>query len=32
MPIIHPCDPRYNAKLYIPKLTEEERRAQTTPL
>lgn len=27
-----PYDPRYNAKIYIPKLTEEERRARATPL
>ncbi len=32
MPINHPYDPRYNAKIYIPKLTEEERRARATPL
>ena len=32
MPINQPYDPRYNAKLYIPKLTEEERRARATPL
>ena len=32
MPINHPYDPRYNAKVYIPKLTEEERKARATPL
>jgi len=32
MPINQPYDPRFNAKLYIPKLTEEERRARATPL
>ena len=32
MPINQPYDPRYNAKLYIPKLTEEQRRARATPL
>lgn len=32
MPVNHPYDPRYNAKIYIPKLTEEERRARATPL
>lgn len=32
MQLNQPYDPRYNAKLYIPKLTEEERRARATPL
>lgn len=32
MPINQPYNPRYNAKLYVPKLTEEERRARATPL
>lgn len=32
MQLNQPSDPRYNAKLYIPKLTEEERRARATPL
>ena len=32
MPINHPYDPRFNAKIYVPKLTEEERRARATPL
>ena len=32
MPANRPYDPRYNAKLYISKLTEEERRAWATPL
>lgn len=32
MPINQPYDPRYNAKIYVPKLTEEERRAHATPL
>lgn len=27
-----PYDPRYNAKIYVPKLTEEQRRARATPL
>lgn len=26
----HSYDPRYNTKLYVPKLTEEERRARAT--
>ncbi len=32
MPANRPYDPRYNAKLYVPKLTEEQRRARATPL
>lgn len=32
MPANHPYDPRYNAKIYVPKLTEEQRRARATPL
>ena len=32
MPINHPYDPHYNAKIYIPKLTEEQRLARVTPL
>ena len=32
MPINHPYDPRYNAKVYVPKLTEEQRRARATPV
>jgi len=32
MAVNHPYDPRFNAKLHIPKQTEEERRARATPL
>jgi hypothetical protein len=32
MPLNQPYDPRYNAKIYVPKLTEEQRRARATPL
>jgi hypothetical protein len=32
MALNHPYDPRFNAKLHIPKQTEEERRARATPL
>ena len=32
MPANRPYDPRYNAKLYVPKLTEAQRRARATPL
>ncbi|MBL7645755.1 MAG: hypothetical protein JNK74_06125 [Candidatus Hydrogenedentes bacterium] len=32
MPINQPYDPRYKAKIFVPKLTEEERRARATPL
>jgi len=32
MAVNHPYDPRFNAKLYVPKLTEDERRARATPL
>lgn len=32
MPLNQPYDPRYNAKVYVPKQTEEERRARATPL
>lgn len=32
MPANQPYDPRYNAKIYIPKLTEEQRRARATPM
>ncbi len=32
MPINQPYDPRYNPKVYVPKLTEEQRRARATPL
>lgn len=32
MPANQPYDPRYNAKIYVPKQTEEERRARATPL
>ncbi len=32
MPINQPYDPRHNPKVYVPKLTEEERRARATPL
>ncbi len=31
MPINQPCAPRCNAKIYIPKLTEEERRRGDGP-
>lgn len=32
MQLNQPYDPRYNAKVYIPKLTEEQRLARATPL
>lgn len=32
MALNHPYNPRHNPKIYIPKLTEEERRARATPL
>jgi hypothetical protein len=32
MALNHPYDPRFNAKLHIPKQTEEDRRARATPL
>ena len=32
MQLNQPYDPRYNAKLYVPKLTEKERLARATPL
>ncbi len=32
MPLNQPYDPHYNPKVYVPKLTEEQRRARATPL
>ena len=32
MPANQPYDPRYNAKIHVPKLTEGQRRARATPL
>ncbi len=32
MQLNQPYDPRYNPKVYVPKLTEEQRRARATPL
>lgn len=32
MPTNHPYDPSFNAQIYVPKLTDEERRGRATPL